>query len=161
MPGGRQSWASSPAARRTMQANRARDTKPEVALRSALWRAGLRFFKNRRPIGGRRCEVDIVFPSDRVAVQVDGCFWHGCPDHGTSPVANGDWWRAKLDRNRERDLANTLALQQAGWTVLRVWEHESVAFAVQEVQDILGQIRASRGEGPVKTRTRRPTDPAD
>ena len=123
--------------RRSMQSNRPRDTAPEVALRSALHRAGLRFFKHRRPVAGLRCEADIVFPGRRVAVFVDGCFWHGCPEHATFPKTNAEWWARKLDANRRRDLANENALTAAGWTVVRIWEHESMANAVNRVHAVL------------------------
>src|SRR5262249_21357027 len=85
------SWASSPRVRRSMQSNRPRNTAPEVALRSALHRAGLRFFKHRQPVPGLRCEADIIFPGPRVAGFVDGCFWHGCPPHPTFPKTHPDW----------------------------------------------------------------------
>ncbi len=138
-----ESWASSPTVRRSMQSNRPRNTKPEVALRSALHRDGMRFYKHRRPVAGLRCEADIVFPRARVAVFVDGCFWHGCPDHGTSPKTNATWWASKLDANRQRDLENDHALTSAGWTVIRVWEHEPITDAVTRIRDCLnGKIRA-------------------
>ncbi len=107
-----------------MVGNRGADTKPERALRSALHARGLRFFKNRRPTSEIACRADIVFPSPRLAVFVDGCFWHRCPLHGVSPRANSDYWRAKLDRNIARDRRNDRALRAAGWEVMRVWEHE-------------------------------------
>jgi DNA mismatch endonuclease (patch repair protein) len=126
-------WASSSGVRRSMQSNRPRDTNLEISLRSALHRAGLRFRKNRKLIPGLRCEVDIVFPSRRLAVLVDGCFWHGCPIHATRPAINGEWWAAKLDRKIERDRDNDERLRDAGWTVLRIWEHESMGDAVSRV----------------------------
>lgn len=129
-----ESWASSPAVRRSMQSNRPRNTAPEVALRSALHRAGLRFFKHRRPVAGLRCEADIVFPGARVAVFVDGCFWHSCPEHATSPKTNAEWWARKLEVGRLRDRANERALAEGGWTVVRVWEHENTADAVARIQ---------------------------
>lgn len=125
--------ASSPAALRRMQSARQRDTEPEVALRSALHRRGLRFFVNRAPVPTMRRRADIVFPRHRVAVYVDGCFWHGCPIHGTSPKANAEWWRKKIDHNRQRDEDTNRALQAAGWTVMRVWEHEDADAAADKV----------------------------
>jgi DNA mismatch endonuclease, patch repair protein len=116
-----------------MQGNRSSDTRPEVALRSALHRRGLRFFKNKRPLAEIRCRADIVFPAARVVVFVDGCFWHRCPKHGVSPSVNVKYWAAKLDRNVARDRRNDRALREAGWHVIRVWEHECVDEAADHV----------------------------
>lgn len=116
--------ASSAGVRAVMRGNRGRDTGPEVRIRSALHRMGLRFRKHQRPLDGLRCEADIVFPRERVAVFVDGCFWHGCPVHGRVPKGNGDYWSEKLWRNRRRDRRNDVALHAMGWLVIRVWEHE-------------------------------------
>ena len=132
-----ESWASSPRVRRSMQSNRPRNTAPEVALRSALHRAGLRFFKHRRPITGLRCEADIIFPGPRLVVFVDGCFWHGCPQHATFPKTNAEWWARKLQATRQRDLDNERALTAGGWTVLRVWEHEATTDAVARIRAAL------------------------
>ena len=130
--------ASSAASRRVMQANRRRDTKPEVALRSALHRAGLRYRCDLRiDLSGGRVRPDIVFTRRRVAVFVDGCFWHACPEHGTHPKANQQYWAQKLSRNVERDALNTTLLVDAGWIVVRVWEHEAVDTAVERVQAAL------------------------
>ena len=131
------SWASSEAARRTMRGNRSKDTRPEVAVRSALHRAGLRFRKHFPVIPGSRSRVDVAFPRWRVAVQVDGCFWHGCPDHGTQPVTHAEYWTEKIRRNVERDRRCDDALAEAGWTVLRFWEHEETAAVVTAVQHAL------------------------
>jgi DNA mismatch endonuclease (patch repair protein) len=124
-----------------MQAIRRRDTKPEVALRSALHRAGYRFRVDHRiDLGdGRRVRPDIVFTRPRLAVFVDGCFWHSCPDHGRQPTANAGYWSPKLERNRERDSLNTAALQDAGWSVLRVWEHEPLESAMAAVGALLSR----------------------
>lgn len=75
-----------------------------------------------------------MFTRRRVVVFVDGCFWHGCPLHATAPKSNADWWREKLDANKERDARNTVALGQLGWTVLRIWEHEDPAIAVASIR---------------------------
>lgn len=136
------SWASSEGVRRSMSANRGRDTSPEVALRSALHRRGLRFFKHQRPLPGVRCEVDVMFPSARVAVFIDGCFWHGCPDHATRPVTNAEWWNAKLDANLSRDQRNRALLRANGWHVVRIWEHEPLETAVSTV------LRALQSDRP-------------
>ncbi len=95
-------------------------------MRSALHRSGLRFRKDAVvTVEGVRIRADIVFKSKRLAVFLDGCFWHGCPEHGRSPSANRTYWNAKLARNVERDARNNALMRGAGWTVLRFWEHES------------------------------------
>jgi DNA mismatch endonuclease (patch repair protein) len=108
-----------------MRAQRERDTGIERALRSRLHALGLRYRLHRRLLPGSRREVDLVFPRARVAVMVDGCFWHGCPEHATWPKNNADFWRAKIEANVARDRDTDERLRAAGWTVLRVWEHES------------------------------------
>ena len=122
-----------------MRANRRRDTKPELALRRALHGRGLRYRKDLRLdlAGGARVRPDIAFTARRVAVFVDGCFWHACPQHGTRPAANTWYWDPKLAKNVQRDRAADAALAQAGWAVVRVWEHESVDAAVSAVVDAL------------------------
>ena len=105
-----------------MQGNRSLNTRPEMAIRSAVRRLGLRFRKRHRPVESVPCRADLVFTRDRVAVFVDGCFWHRCPDHGVRPTTNRPYWDAKFARNLERDARNNVALTAAGWTVLRVWE---------------------------------------
>jgi DNA mismatch endonuclease, patch repair protein len=146
-----------------MQSNRSRDTAPEVALRSALHRRGFRFRKHVRPVPGVACTVDVLFPTERLALFIDGCYWHSCPQHASSPITNGDWWRAKLAATRERDLRNTQTLNDAGWTVLRIWEHEEVEEAATHVSEVLQQIRAKLprvdsghvGSVPVRQQVRR------
>jgi DNA mismatch endonuclease (patch repair protein) len=115
---------SSAAASAVMRGNRGRDTRPEVLVRSALHRSGLRFRKNQRvSFEGGSVRPDIVFPRHRLAIFLDGCYWHTCPAHGTEPRTNADYWREKLARNVERDTFVTAALRAEGWTVLRIWEH--------------------------------------
>lgn len=140
---------SSPAARAVMRGNRGTDTKPEVRLRSALHRRGLRFRKGVRPVAKVRCRADIVFSAARIAVFVDGCFWHRCPLHGTSPRANSRYWNAKLDGNVARDRKNDYALRAAGWTVIRVWEHESVTAAADQIERA---VRAASGRRAASAR---------
>ena len=106
-------------------------TSPELALRRELHRRGLRFRVNDPRLPGR---PDVVFPRAKIAVFVDGCFWHRCPDHGTLPRNNRTWWQRKLDRNVSRDRANDTALAELGWKVLHVWEHEAVASAADRVE---------------------------
>ena len=131
--------ASSPAASATMRANRRRDTKPELLLRSALHRGGWRFRVD-VPIDvtGRRVRPDIVFTRRRVAVFVDGCFWHSCQEHGRIPKTNVSYWETKLNANKARDLADTRALEHDGWKVVRVWEHDDVEDALEFVKVALG-----------------------
>jgi len=125
-----------------MQGQAARDTQPELALRRLLYSAGLRYRVDRAPLPGLRRRADVVFGPARVAVFVDGCFWHGCPQHGTRPRSNEQWWHDKLERNRRRDRDTDDRLLAAGWQVLRVWEHEDPAAAAQRVQ---AAVRARRG----------------
>ncbi|MYD54587.1 MAG: very short patch repair endonuclease [Chloroflexi bacterium] len=129
---------SSAAASATMRSNRRRDTGPELALRSALHRRGWRFRVDLPVVASdRRVRPDIAFPRRRVAVFVDGCFWHSCPTHGRQPAANARYWERKLNGNAERDRADTDALEGSGWTVVRVWEHENTADAVLVVEAAL------------------------
>ncbi len=128
---------SSEDAGRRMRIVRQRDTAPEIALRSILHRRGLRYRVDVSPIRGSRRRADILFPSARVAVYVDGCFWHGCPLHATWPKANPDWWRQKLVRNVERDRDTDIRLAHAGWTVLRVWSHEDSSEAAERVVSVV------------------------
>lgn len=134
---------TSPAVSRRMRRNPRRDTRPERRLRSALHSRGLRFRVDHAIEAGTvRVRPDVVFTRLRVAVFVDGCFWHSCPLHGTRPAANRAYWEPKLLRNRVRDQQVTEALQGAGWLVVRVWEHEDPA----EVAD--GLVRALGGRRP-------------
>jgi DNA mismatch endonuclease (patch repair protein) len=131
---------SSAKARKVMLGNRS-ESEIERRLRSELYRRGLRFRKHAAPLEGLRCTADIVFPRRRVAVFVDGCFWHSCPTHGSSPKANSAWWRVKLDANVARDRRNDEALSEAGWTVLRMWAHLEVAEMADRVVAAVGGRR--------------------
>jgi DNA mismatch endonuclease (patch repair protein) len=111
-----------------------RDTAPEMTLRSELHRRGFRYRVDRAPVADVRSRADLVFGPTQVAVYVDGCFWHSCPEHGTSPKANADFWQRKLDRNRERDAETNRLLESRGWQVIRVWEHEDPAKAADRVE---------------------------
>lgn len=135
--------ASSPAVAARMAAQRRRDTAPEVALRRLLHRAGARYRVEHPVPGMPRRTVDIAFTRQRVAVFVDGCFWHGCPDHSRPTRSNTGWWADKLAANGARDRSTTAHLEAAGWTVLRVWEHEEPAVAAGRVLDVLRCRRAS------------------
>ena len=130
----REPFASSATVRAKMQAHRVRDTAPELGLRRALHAMGLRYRVDVQPLPGLRRKADIVFRGARVAVFVDGCFWHGCPEHGRREHRVNDWyWPEKIERNRRRDADTDARLQAAGWTVVRVWEHEAAAAAAERV----------------------------
>lgn len=132
---GRHPAPSSEGRSRNMQAIRRADTKPEVALRSALHRLGYRFRKDLRVQVERGwVRPDIVFTRRKIAVFVDGCFWHSCPEHGRQPTVNEDYWSPKLGRTVTRDRRNTAALEADGWRVIRLWEHEGVDAAVEGVR---------------------------
>ncbi len=121
-----------------MVANRSVDTAPEIRLRSLLHRAGARFRKNHRiDAGDLRVRPDVVFPARRLAVFVDGCFWHRCPTHGSDPLRNGEFWKRKLDANVARDRRVDTALAASGWTVMRFWEHVPAEVSVAEILDFL------------------------
>jgi DNA mismatch endonuclease (patch repair protein) len=130
---------SGPAAVATMRANRRVDTGPEIRLRAALHARGLRFRKD-FPVRatGHLVRPDVVFTRRRIAVFIDGCFWHRCPDHRTSPRANAAYWGPKLARNVERDRATDRALADAGWTVVRVWEHVPIGEAAAIIEAAVG-----------------------
>ena len=127
--------ASSAVVRKRMENQRRRDTGPEVALRRELWRRGLRYRVDQAPLPTqRRRRADLVFAGARVAVFVDGCFWHGCPEHGSMPKANRSWWKAKIAANRARDADTTKALEAEEWRALRVWEHEDLPCAADRIE---------------------------
>ena len=131
--------STDPATSARLSKQRRRDTKPEVALRRELHRRGLRFFVDRAPLPGLRRRADLVFPRRRVAVYVDGCFWHRCPVHATDPKTNAAWWADKLAANVTRDRDTDRRLTVEGWHVVRVWEHESPAAAADKVQTAVGR----------------------
>jgi DNA mismatch endonuclease (patch repair protein) len=121
-----------------------RDNQHEVALRSMLHRRGLRFRIHSRVIERSRRTIDIAFPKPRIAVFVDGCFWHGCPLHGTSPKNNSAWWRAKIDANIARDGDTDMRLRQAGWTVIRIWEHEDIEASADRVEAAVRKAQSEK-----------------
>ena len=121
------SWASSDARRRNMQAIRSRDTKPERSIRKLVHAKGLRYRVSARPLPGARRTADMVFRPAKVAVFIDGCYWHGCPEHYVAPKTNSGYWSEKVARNMARDRDTDQRLIEAGWTVLRFWEHEPSA----------------------------------
>ncbi|MFA9432814.1 very short patch repair endonuclease [Egicoccus sp. AB-alg2] len=123
--------------RRRMESQRRRDTQPELRLRRELFRRGYRYLVDAQPIPGMRRRADLVFRGPKVAVFVDGCFWHGCPEHGTQPKTNASWWYNKLKTNRQRDTDTNQRLHDAGWEVVRIWEHDPLDNAVARVQEIV------------------------
>jgi DNA mismatch endonuclease, patch repair protein len=125
-----------------MSRQRTRDTTPELALRRELHRRGLRYRLQRKPIANLRRTVDIVFAGVRVAVDVRGCFWHGCTACKDTPKRNADWWAAKIESNRARDRQTAEVLRNAGWQVIVVWEHDACNDAADRVEDA---VRAARG----------------
>ncbi|KAA0232168.1 MAG: hypothetical protein JJLCMIEE_02576 [Acidimicrobiales bacterium] len=128
-----------------MKRQRRRDTKPEAALRSELWRRGLRYRVDVKVVGRRR-RVDIAFTRAKVAVFVDGCFWHSCPEHGSLPKANRAWWTEKLKANERRDRDTDKELEAAGWLVIRVWGHEDPIEAAGRIEAAVRARRSGSGE---------------
>jgi DNA mismatch endonuclease (patch repair protein) len=133
----KESWASSAATRAVMRANRGRDTRPELALRSAVHALGLRYRVNFRPVPGLRRSADLVFTRAKVAVFLDGCFWHGCPEHLRPAKKNESFWSTKIAGNKQRDLDTDDQLAEAGWMVVRVWEHEDPEIAARRIASVI------------------------
>lgn len=127
-----------------MQSNKSRDTKPELALRSAVHALGLRYRVSAKPLAGLRRTADLVFPRAKVAVFLDGCFWHGCPEHHTVASANATFWAEKVQSNRARDRNTDDRLADAGWVSVRVWEHEDPRAAARHVEEV---VRARTATG--------------
>ncbi|MCD9153321.1 very short patch repair endonuclease [Aeromicrobium duanguangcaii] len=125
-----------------MSRQRTRDTQPEILVRRELHRRGLRYRVDAKLPGMPRRRADLLFTGAKVAVFVDGCFWHACPKHKTAPMNNGSWWAAKLARNVERDHETRDHLSSLGWTVLRVWEHEDMKHAASDIERV---VRAAAG----------------
>ena len=146
--------ASSLKARERMIRQLQRDTKPELAVRRAVHALGLRYRVNRVPVEGMRSKVDLVFPTERVAVFIDGCFWHGCPEHGTWPKSNAQWWRNKIEGNRERDRRTDQRLEEMDWRVVRVWAHENAQEAAMRIREIVENARRATGQRPMQVRKR-------
>lgn len=126
-----------------------RDTRPEMALRRLLHSAGYRYRVHHPVPGRRRRTMDIAFTRYRLAVFVDGCFWHGCPEHGGLPASNREWWAHKIQVTRARDVDTADSLRAEGWAVLRFWEHESAKDMEVRVSAALG-IRASSAAGVLR-----------
>jgi DNA mismatch endonuclease, patch repair protein len=126
-----------------MQANRRRDTAPEMAIRRLVHASGLRYRVDARPLPNVRHTADMIFTRARVAVFIDGCWWHGCAEHYRPPASNIAYWAGKIGRNRERDRQVDQALMSADWTVIRIWEHESPELAARRIEAIVRCITAS------------------
>lgn len=145
-----------------MAAVRSRDTTPERLVRSALHRAGVRFrLRQKIELPTRAVTPDLVFRRARVAVFIDGCYWHGCPEHCRMPASNRDYWNDKIERNRDRDRRTDTELHDAGWTVVRHWEHEAPDDVARAIATALGRAAADAPapdqEPPVGQRGRRTT----
>lgn len=132
--------------RRCMSRIKSRNTAPEMALRKRLWAEGLRF-RLKQPLTGK---PDLVFVRARVAVFVDGCFWHGCPEHGQIPQTNTEFWRAKIARNCARDEIVNAGLSVKGWTVLRFWQHELKRDMDACIRKIMAALAVRQGESRKK-----------
>ncbi|MFI7350191.1 MULTISPECIES: very short patch repair endonuclease [unclassified Streptomyces] len=146
------SWASSAANRRSMLGNRNRDTAPELLLRSLVHAAGLRYRVAAKPLPKMRRTADMVFRPVKVAVFIDGCFWHGCPEHFVMPKTNRPYWEDKIGRNIKRDRDTDNRLAEAGWLVLRFWEHlEPQACA----RTVIEAVTARRQEAAATKRDRK------
>jgi DNA mismatch endonuclease (patch repair protein) len=131
-----------------MQATKGRDSRPEVALRKILHARGLRFRVHALVLPSLRRRADVVFPGARIAVYVDGCYWHGCPEHVVWPRTNLEWWKKKITSTRRRDRDTDRRLIEAGWHVIRVWEHEDPALVADVVETEV------RRRAPSQKRTR-------
>ena len=127
--------------RERMRAQPRQDTSCELALRSAVHALGLRYRVHRRPELYLRREADLVFLKEKVAVFVDGCFWHGCPEHHRTPSTHSSWWSQKMQRTRVRDAHTDEVLADCGWLVVRVWEHENPKEGAERVFDAVMERR--------------------
>ena len=133
----RQLQPSSPAASRRMARVRQKGTGAEVALRQELYRIGLRYRVDYEVLRKPRRIADIAFPGRKIAIFVDGCFWHGCPERATWPKSNAEFWRQKIEANRQRDGDTNDRLRSLGWTVLRFWSHESPSEVARTVAQVV------------------------
>lgn len=153
-----ESWASSAAVRRTMQGNRGRDTAPELRVRRLLHSQGLRYRVDYPLPFDKRRRADIVFTKQKLAIFIDGCFWHACPDHYVEPRANHAYWKTKCAQNVTRDRDTEARMQALGWTVKRFWEHADAGEVVQQIREALEGLRAA-GERLRHPRTPAPDSP--
>jgi DNA mismatch endonuclease, patch repair protein len=140
---------SSPETSRRMAKVRQKGTDAEIALRRELYRGGLRYRIDYEVMKKPRRVADVAFPGLKIAIFVDGCFWHGCPEHATWPKQNAEFWRQKIEANRHRDADTNSRLLGAGWTVLRFWEHESPIRAAETVAQTVARAKAKRCTSPL------------
>jgi DNA mismatch endonuclease (patch repair protein) len=147
------SWASTPAIRRVMQGNKSRDTKPEIAVRSAVHALGMRYRVSARPLRDLRRTADLVFRHARVAVFVDGCFWHGCPQHHAPPKTNSGYWAMKVQGNRNRDRDTNQRLREEHWTVLRFWSHEEPLSVATQIATVVRRKSSTRKSAARRKKT--------
>lgn len=140
---------SSPETSRRMAKVRQKGTDAEIALRRELYRGGLRYRIDYEVMKKPRRVADVAFPGLKIAIFVDGCFWHGCPEHATWPKQNAEFWRQKIEANRHRDADTNSRLLDAGWTVLRFWEHESPIRAAETVAQTVARAKAKHCTSPV------------
>lgn len=145
-------FVTDPARSARMRRQRSKDTAPELALRRAMFARGLRYQVHRQPLPGLRRTADVVFPRQRIAVFLDGCFWHGCEAHGNVPRPNGWYWPEKILQNKRRDQETTRLLLTAGWTVIRAWEHEPPELVAQRVEAL---VRAHRTDDRPSSKPKR------
>lgn len=132
-------------ASRRMRNTHSRDTPPEMAVRRLLHSRGFRYRVDTRPLPELNRRADLVFRKVKVAVFIDGCFWHVCPEHGSYPKANATWWAQKLRKNVERDRDTNLRLAAEGWKVIRIWEHVPPEIAADMVENAVSARRATLG----------------
>lgn len=139
--------ASSSGVAERMSRQRVADTEPELRVRRLLFAAGMRFRKHYPVPGYPRRSIDIAFPRRRLAIFLDGCFWHGCSEHKSMPKANDGWWALKIEENRRRDRETTADLKGRGWRVMRFWEHEAPDAVVTAIAQELEKANGERGNG--------------
>jgi DNA mismatch endonuclease (patch repair protein) len=132
---------SSQAAHNRMKAVKRSGTKAEDLLRKALTELGLEYQVNAHPLSKSSRKADVLFPNEKVAIFVDGCFWHGCPIHGTQAKANAEFWHEKIEANKRRDLDTNRQLQENGWLVIRAWEHENPQEVAQRIDKVVTDRR--------------------
>lgn len=156
MSDGRHAAVSGEASAR-MRRQRTHDTRPELELRSELHRRGLRYRLHQRPLPDLRREADVVFRKARIAIFVDGCFWHGCPEHGTLPRRNDSFWQDKILGNQVRDAETDNRLEAAGWLSIRVWEHELPSLAADRIEAALMKRHTPWKDVPEATLPTTPT----
>ncbi len=143
-----ESWASSATARAVMRGNKRRDTLPEIRIRRLVHSAGLRYRVDYPPLPtDRRLRADLVFTRLRIAVFIDGCFWHGCPEHYKPSHTNSEYWSQKIENNRARDARTDERLRSAGWSVVRFWAHASPDVAAQKILDLVRARQTGKAAG--------------